>query len=188
MEVKNKLELKDIKSWRRWLEKKALTTKEAWLVLNYDNNISLDYLEAVEEALCFGCIDSTAKRVNDQRIQRFSPRRKNSNWTELNKERVRRLIGLGKMSEEGYKTLPNLDISLFKINKDVMNAIRKDKEVLSNFNKFPELYKRVRISYIQEYEPGTEEFNKRLSNLINKTKENKLFGNWNDNGKLSGKY
>lgn len=71
---------------------------------------TVDYLDAVEEALCFGWIDSFAKRITPiERVQRFSPRRPKSNWTELHKARARRLIALGPMTNAGRATLPDLD-------------------------------------------------------------------------------
>jgi uncharacterized protein YdeI (YjbR/CyaY-like superfamily) len=67
----------------------------------------LNYIEAVEEALCFGWIDGTQKSMDAERYAlRFSPRRPKSNWTETNKERARRLIAAGKMTEAGRASLP----------------------------------------------------------------------------------
>ena len=66
----------------------------------------LPYLDVVEEALCFGWIDSTLKKLPDGRLaQRLSPRRKNSHWTELNKERCKRLAEQGLMTDAGLKAL-----------------------------------------------------------------------------------
>ncbi|HRF97451.1 MAG TPA: hypothetical protein PLZ51_19725, partial [Aggregatilineales bacterium] len=82
---------------------------------------------AVEEALCFGWIDGIAKRMDSERtVQRFTPRRAKSNWTELNKERARRLIASGLMTEAGFATLPDLSIESFKIAPDILNAIQAD--------------------------------------------------------------
>jgi uncharacterized protein YdeI (YjbR/CyaY-like superfamily) len=68
---------------------------------------SLDYLEAVEEAICFGWIDGFVKTIDSERFAtRFTPRRPRSNWTETNKERARRMITVGKMTAAGRKTLP----------------------------------------------------------------------------------
>ena len=67
---------------------------------------TLPYIEIVEEALCFGWIDSTLKKLPDGRLaQRLSPRRKGSHWTELNKERCRHLEAKGQMTDSGRKAL-----------------------------------------------------------------------------------
>ena len=69
---------------------------------------ALAYIEIVEEALCFGWIDSTNKKLPDGRLaQRLSPRRKGSNWTELNKQRCQDLIERGLMTQAGLDAMPN---------------------------------------------------------------------------------
>ena len=73
------------------------------------DNTTFWYLDAVEEALCFGWIDSTTKKLSDiVTAQQFAKRRKNSNWTELNKKRCRRLEKLGLMTDSGRATLPDM--------------------------------------------------------------------------------
>jgi len=68
---------------------------------------SINYVDAVEEALCFGWIDGLEKSMDAERYAlRFSPRRPKSNWTETNKERVRKLIAQGKMTDAGHAVLP----------------------------------------------------------------------------------
>jgi uncharacterized protein YdeI (YjbR/CyaY-like superfamily) len=67
----------------------------------------ITYEESIEEALCFGWIDSTGKSLDAERTAlRFSPRRPKSNWVEINKERARRLIAAGLMTPAGYAALP----------------------------------------------------------------------------------
>ena len=90
--------------WRTWLAVNAERPDGLWLVYRKKSS-SIGgplYHELVEEALCFGWIDSVTKRVDDDRvIQWFSPRRKGGIWSALNKERVGRLISQGHMSERG---------------------------------------------------------------------------------------
>jgi uncharacterized protein YdeI (YjbR/CyaY-like superfamily) len=146
---------------------------------------NIEYIDAVEEALCFGWIDGIEKKLdNYSSVQRFTPRRKNSNWTELNKERVRRLIALGRMTPAGMKVLPDLSLEAFRIPDDILTAIKDDPCAWEHFQDYPDLYKRVRIGYIEEMRKNAPEFAKRLSNFIRKTCENKLYGNWNDSGRL----
>jgi uncharacterized protein YdeI (YjbR/CyaY-like superfamily) len=94
---------------RKWLEKNHNSKKEIWLIQykKATKKSSMDYVEAVEEAICFGWIDGFEKSVDSERYAtRFSPRRPKSNWTETNKERARRMIAEGKMTEAGLATLP----------------------------------------------------------------------------------
>jgi uncharacterized protein YdeI (YjbR/CyaY-like superfamily) len=90
--------------WRAWLTENYATVQEMWLVF-YKKHVGrpgLAYVEAVEEALCFGWIDGILKRIDGEKhMVRFSPRRKNSIWSELNKKRVRRLIQERRMTEAG---------------------------------------------------------------------------------------
>lgn len=100
---------KDRKEWRKWLEKNHEKRDEIWLI-KYKKASGIkcvSYDESVEEALCFGWIDSLQKkRDKDSSVQRFSPRKPKSNWSESNRIRVKRLIHQGLMTEAGKKVLP----------------------------------------------------------------------------------
>lgn len=90
--------------WRTWLAENHAAAKEIWLVFykRHTGKSGLAYVEAVEEALCFGWIDGIVKRIDGEKHTiRFSPRRKNSIWSELNKQRVGRLIAAGRMTGAG---------------------------------------------------------------------------------------
>ena len=109
MEITLLLEFTQRQQLRDWLQENHASAKECWVMMSRAKNpISvLPYLDVVEEALCFGWIDSTMKRLPDGRLaQRLSPRRKKSHWTELNKERCRRLIQEGKMTDAGLNVIP----------------------------------------------------------------------------------
>jgi uncharacterized protein YdeI (YjbR/CyaY-like superfamily) len=95
--------------FRTWLRQHHADRTEIWLIQykKATGRPSLDYLEAVEEAICFGWIDGFVKTINAERYAtRFTPRRPKSNWTETNKERARRMIAAGKMTAAGRKNLP----------------------------------------------------------------------------------
>ena len=113
MEINSKLYAASRVDWRAWLAVNHESEKEIWIISNaLSGTSSVSYLDAVEEAICFGWIDSIAKRLSDsEKAQRFSPRHRNSNWTELNKERARRLIRLGLMTEAGRRLLPDLSFT-----------------------------------------------------------------------------
>jgi uncharacterized protein YdeI (YjbR/CyaY-like superfamily) len=90
--------------WRRWLVSNAERTDGLWIVYRKKAS-SLEgpvYDDLVEEALCFGWIDSRLRRLDDDRlIQWFSPRRSGGLWSAVNKERVARLMASGHMTERG---------------------------------------------------------------------------------------
>ena len=90
--------------WRAWLEENHDTKKEIWLIYykKHTGKPSIPYDDAVEEALCFGWIDSIVKRLDGERYtQRYSPRKPKSIWSVLNKVRVGKMMEEGKMTPEG---------------------------------------------------------------------------------------
>ena len=94
--------------WERWLEANHDTVTEVWLRLfnKSAGDVPLSYAEAVEIALCFGWIDSLARRHDEvSRIQRFSPRKPKSAWSKSNVERVQRLVAAGRMREPGQRQI-----------------------------------------------------------------------------------
>ena len=151
------------------------------------NKDVLYYIDAVYMALCFGWIDSTQRVINGKRYQRFSPRKKNSHWSELNKARCKWLINNKLMTQSGLDVLPDLDEEL-EIDKDILKSLKNNKETWENFNNFPELYRRVRIGNIQREKKKSEAYNKALKHFLEKTKENEMYGDWDDNGRLTDIY
>ncbi|MBO0452752.1 MULTISPECIES: YdeI/OmpD-associated family protein [Enterococcus] len=175
----NRQELRD------WLTKNAEILNVAWIVIDREQS-NLTYLDIVEEALCFGWIDSTKKKLSDTATaQRLSPRTKKSQWTELNKERARRLIALNLMTDLGRAALPDLSPENFVIDSTILERLAADPEIQQNFSAFPKLYQRIKIDNIQRYGSDNKLFEQRLEKLLVNTKANKLFGAWDDDGKLS---
>ena len=109
MEITERLHTTSREQWREWLTENHSTKREIWISTTKSPD-GLQYLDAVEEALCFGWIDSTIKAGEGVMWRRFSPRRKRSPWTELNKERCRRLERLGLMTDAGRVVLCRLDL------------------------------------------------------------------------------
>lgn len=109
MEIDILLEYDDRKQLRQWLEENHAIAHHCWVAAYRSKKPkpnALPYLAIVEEALCFGWIDSTLKRLPDGRLaQRISPRRKNSHWTELNLARVRDLEQRGLMTLAGLSKM-----------------------------------------------------------------------------------
>ena len=115
MEVINLLSFKKRRQLRRWFEQNHNKERECWVVMYRKQKPEWDalaYIDIVEEALCFGWIDSTNKKLPDGRLaQRLSPRRKGSNWTELNKQRCLDLEQRGLMTEAGRDIILNKQTS-----------------------------------------------------------------------------
>ena len=104
MNITKTLYVKDRKQWRSWLEKYHESEKEVRLLYykKHTGKPRIPYNGTVEEALCYGWIDSTVKKTDEDRFaQRFTPRKAGSPWSEMNKERVRRLMNQGKMTPAG---------------------------------------------------------------------------------------
>ena len=165
------------KEWREWLIANFDKTTEIWLVFPKKNTgkIRIPYNDAVEEALCFGWIDSTVKPLdNNNTIQQFTPRNPKSDYSQANKERLKWLL-------DNKMIHPSLEFSVKQtINhkylppSDIIETIQKDIIAWENFQMFSDSYKRIRIAYIDGARNRPDEFKKRLSNFIDKTRKNKL--------------
>ncbi|MCC3374180.1 YdeI family protein [Cohnella sp. REN36] len=186
MELDPLLPVKSREALRFWLQEHSKSEKSCWVLVSMTpKSDTLFYLDAVEEALCFGWIDGVKKKISETELaQRLSPRSQKSSWTELNKERVRRLEKLGLMTDEGRKVLPDMDYDSFRIDGAIEERLKEERQVYENFKAFPDLYKRVRIDTIQSNKNQPELFQSRLDKFITNTRENKMYGQWNDNGRL----
>lgn len=104
----DQLYFKSRAAWRAWLKKNHAGSDGLWLIFHKKHSPTpcVSYDEAVEEALCFGWIDSILKRIDDDTYrQRFTPRRPGSKWSELNKSRARKMIEEKKMTRAGFDAL-----------------------------------------------------------------------------------
>jgi len=192
MEITKTLYVYKSMDWRAWLRKNHQTTKDIWLV--YYNKASgkprISYNDAVDEAICFGWIDSTVKKLDKDRFcQRFTPRKPGSPCSEMNKARAHRMIKEGKMTPAGLKALQGVlghDAKITKggirhpqgwtIAPDILRAIKKNQPAWKYFQKFTETYKRIRIAFIESARKRPEEFKRRLSSFLRRTAKNEKFG------------
>lgn len=185
MTIRKTLTVSNRSQWRRWLAMNHRTSSEIWLVYfkKESGRKRIPYNDAVEEALCYGWIDSTVKTIDDKRyVQRFSPRKPNSVLSDMNKERIRRLIAAKKMTRAGLSaigrhlradgTLP----ARFVIPPDILRAIKLQPLAWKYFRRFPLSYKRIRIGWIDGSRHRPAEFAKRLAYFISMTEKNKQFG------------
>ena len=109
MDIGETLYVTTAAEFRKWLSKNHAAKKEIWLIQykKATHKPSINYVAVVEEAICFGWIDGFEKGMDTERYAtRFTPRRPRSNWTDTNKQRARKLIAEGKMTEAGRAALP----------------------------------------------------------------------------------
>ncbi|MEM6525523.1 MAG: YdeI/OmpD-associated family protein [Bacteroidota bacterium] len=165
------------KDWRAWLETNFEAEEDIWLEypLKKTGKKRIVYNDAVEEALCFGWIDSTVKSLNKETtIQRFCKRRKNSPFSQPNIERLKWLLEQGLIHDSIQTEVLRVIEQEFVFAQDILEKLKSNKAVWTNFQSFSEPYKRIRVAYIDSARKRPEEFNKRLNNFFDKTEENVL--------------
>jgi uncharacterized protein YdeI (YjbR/CyaY-like superfamily) len=176
---------KNRREWRAWLSKNHKTANEIWLVYyrKETGKPRVSYNDAVEEALCYGWIDSIIRKVDDERFaQKFSPRRPKSVLSQMNRERVRKLIANKKMTKAGLAAIAHVydpeddEVDAFEVPKDILKELKSDKGTWRNFQSFPDEYKRIRVAWIDAARVRPEEFEKRLRYFLKMTKQGKRFG------------
>ena len=179
MNISKTLYIIDCKDWRDWLKKNHKTEKEIWLVYpkKATGRPRIEYNDAVEEALCFGWIDSIIKKLDDEHtVQRFSPRKPKAKYSQANIERLRALVMQKKIIKEVAETLGDILKEEFVFPPDILKAIQADKEAWKNYQRFSDSYKRIRIAFIDGARKRPDEFKKRLRHFIEMTGKNKMFG------------
>lgn len=163
------------KEWRLWLKKNHASSPGVWMAYfkKSSSKQTLTVAEAVEEALCFGWIDSTQRKLDEERaILTFTPRKPRSVWSQINKERIKRLIETGEMTEAGlakineakkngsWDSLNNSDhhTNNNSIPEDLAKAFNKNKKALENFKGFAPSYRKRFLSWIDSAKrPETRE-------------------------------
>ncbi len=166
----------DRNEWRQYLAERFETASEIWFVFptKASGEPALSYNDAVEEALCFGWIDGRAGTLDEtHHIRRFTPRRKGSAYSQPNIERLILLDKQGLLHPKVKASVEELLRTPFVFPEDILDAIRQDETAWKNFEAFSESYKRIRIAYIDAARKRPEEFRKRLSAFLQKTRDNK---------------
>ncbi len=182
-------------SFRNWLEKNHNKSFGIWMIFyrKRKDTECIKYNEALEEALCFGWIDSIIKKVDDdQYMRKFTPRTNISKWSDLNKKIVLSLIRQGKMTEAGlgkidiYKKTGRVDWEnkgLEKVEEEkefhvpefILKAFAENEPALTNFNSLAQTYKRHYILWITNAKREETILN-RLKESIELLKENRKLG------------
>ena len=150
--------------WRRWLSDNQSEAPEIWVVIQKKRSkkLGLRYEEAVDEAVCFGWIDGKMNRIDeDSFILRFSPRRKNSIWSRLNRERAERMIAAGRMAEAGLTSIEEAKSngrwdSAYSsreepdVPEDLEAVLRRSPPAWKNFNEFPNSTKFQYVHWVED--------------------------------------
>ena len=177
MLITKTLDAANRRKWRAWLQKNYDKEPEIWLVYYRTNShkARIPYNDAVEEALCFGWIDGQVKNIDkDSYAQRFSPRRPGSKVSEMNKERIRRLMKKGKMTDAGLDKVRSRLEDKFRIPQFILRALKLNENAWKNFQSFPESYKRIRIGWIANTRLSDRQ--RRLKYFVKMTAKNKRYG------------
>lgn len=176
---------KDAAAWRRWLEKNHQREKSVWLIIyRKESGVpSVYYPEAVDEALCFGWIDSKPnKRDSQSYYQFFSKRNPKSNWSKVNKNKVAALIQAGKMATAGLQmvelakkngTWSALDaVDALELPPELEELLAKHPLAQLHFNAFPPSSKRGILEWIQNAKKA-ETRQKRIEETVALAEQNK---------------
>jgi uncharacterized protein YdeI (YjbR/CyaY-like superfamily) len=149
--------------WRNWLNENHAKKKEIWLVYYkpHVNKPTLKYDESVEEALCYGWIDSIIKKIDDEKYARkFTPRKDDSRWSESNKKRAREMIVQSRMTKYGMAKIEAAKISELwekpdrpqinlELPADLKIALAKNNMAKEFFNRLAPSYQKQYIAWIQ---------------------------------------
>ena len=179
MEITETLYVSTGEEWRNWLLEHYLSKDEIWLIYykKETGKPSLPYNVAVEEALCFGWIDSIRKGIDEEKhAQRFTPRNPGSGYSQTNKERLARLADEGKLMPEMINVFQANRPDEFEIPEDIIAALQAKPAAWEFFRESPKPYQRIRAAYVDSARGQPEEYIKRLENLVKKSNEHKYFG------------
>ena len=184
MQNKPRFYFKNRSEWREWLENNHDKFNEIWLIYykKHTGKHRIPYDDAVEEALCFGWIDSTVKRIDEEKFsQKFTPRRERSIWSDLNKKRVKELIKNGLMTEYGQAKIDaakksgnwnkSPEAKVIEIDRSVLlDALENDTVAKTNFDNLPPSQKKLYLAWVgtaKKEETRQRRLKEALENLRN---------------------
>jgi len=184
-----RLYIKTSDEWRKWLTKNHKKVVEVWLIFykKETGKPSINYDAAVEEALCFGWIDSLVKKIDEERYARkFTPRKDRSVWSESNKKRVKKVIKEGKMTEYGLVKIKAAKNSgkwyedersevSFTMPPLFCEALKRNKKANENFEKLSPSHRGHYIGWIA-IAKKKETVEKRIKKSVKMLKQGKKLG------------
>lgn len=187
---------KDRQEWRKWLEENAATSRGVWLIYYKQGSGKpcVSYEEAVEEALCFGWIDSRANALDSESyVQHFSPRKPKSPWSKPNKQRVEKLIQQGLMTAAGLKTIEAAKqnggwnvydaIEELTMQEDLREALAANKTAHTNFEAFSNSSKKQLLWWVESAKRADTRL-KRIEQIVLSAEQNRNPLNYAANKKL----
>ena len=174
---------KDVEEWHTWLMENHTKKKAMWLIYYKpaSGKTRVSYNDAVDEAICFGWIDSKPNSLDDMRsIQFFAPRNPKSNWSKVNKARVGRLIKEKRMHPAGLAIIEQAkkngawdalnEVEEMVIPDDLALALRKEPEAEKYFNAFPRSSKKNILEWLHNAKQA-ETRNKRIEETVRLAKD-----------------
>lgn len=186
----NEFHPRSLQEWRSWLKANHRKAKNVWLVLHKKSSPGpgIDYAQAVEEALCFGWIDSKPQKKNNHTyLLYFAERKKGSVWSKLNKERIARLIKDRRMTPYGMKkieaakadgTWSTLDpVDTLQIPEDLDKALARNKKALKHFEVFPPGIKKQLVYWVLSAK-REETRSARIKEIVTKAAKNERANQW----------
>ena len=179
----------DRKQWQAWLKKHHASEQEIWLIYykKHTGKPRIPYDYAVEEALCYGWIDSTVKRLDDERyMQKFTPRKPGSVWSKLNKERAGKMIKAKRMTCAGLARIEDAKKSgawdradrperTTRVPPELKKALAANKAAARNFENLAPSYRRQYTGWFLSAK-REETRKKRLKEIVSLLSRNKKMG------------
>jgi uncharacterized protein YdeI (YjbR/CyaY-like superfamily) len=185
MKITNMLYVTNRKDWRTWLGKNHDIEKEVWLIYykKHTETARIPYDDAVEEAICFGWIDSTVKKIDEDRYaQKFTPRKGRSKWSQKNIKRAEKMIQEGKMDESGLKIFrerieydETLEIRPLEMPPELEKALKMNNVAWKNFNSFAPSYQKQYILWVMSAK-REETRQRRIQQTVALSEKNKKTG------------
>jgi uncharacterized protein YdeI (YjbR/CyaY-like superfamily) len=187
MKQQNTFRAKDRGSWRAWLAENHASEEVVWVVFpkKHTGESCMSYEESVEEALCYGWIDSIVKRIDDTTYARkFTPRTDTENWSELNKRRLAKCIKEGRMTEAGLAKIGHSNAKqpmrparpkVVPAPSFMTNALKRNPQAWKNFKALAPSHQRHYTLWIT-LAKRDETREKRLNEAINLLTQNKKLG------------
>jgi len=179
------LDFRTRSEWRSWLEGSRTRDKGIWVIM-YKVGSSLEglrYVDAVEEAICFGWIDGRMQSVDGDRFRQwFSPRRRNSPWSKLNRGRAERMMEAGLMAEAGYAEVEKAKSNGMwesaytsrvapEVPEDLIEALRGDEEAWSNWEAFTNSVKLMYTRWVLDAKRDETRV-RRISKVVERSAQN----------------
>jgi uncharacterized protein YdeI (YjbR/CyaY-like superfamily) len=189
IELADALLFKNRDEWRSWLEKNHTILNEVWLIhyKKSSGKASMNHFDAVEEALCFGWIDSKLKKIDEERfILKYSPRKPKSVWSKINKDTTEQMISLGKMTQAGFEKIKEAKKQGFwdtaytnlvkeRLPSDLKKALLANKTAWNNFQHFANSYRNMYIGWVKNAKTQKTRKN-RISAVVKRSLDNKKPG------------